>query len=155
MPQTLHPVSLSLSSRIEERLQNGALSTDQVDEFRHFLADVDHDLMQHRIITANAYTHWFQHGEASDAELRHFIEQFSVFSNQFLVAALLRVINAPSRAQARSSRKRRRKRRMARRSWCGACAASPTAAAAPARRCAATAPGPMSSAGSIRPADRR
>ena len=34
----------------------------------------------------------------------HFVRQFSVFSNQFLVAALLRVINAPTLEQARSAK---------------------------------------------------
>ena len=43
-------------------------------------------------------------GQATDDELRHFVRQFSVFSNQFLVAALLRVINAPTLQQARSAK---------------------------------------------------
>ena len=43
-------------------------------------------------------------GKATDAELVHFVRQFSVFSNQFLVAALLRVINAPTLQQARSAK---------------------------------------------------
>src|SRR5262249_12087829 len=49
-------------------------------------------------------TRWFREGRASDAELAHFVRQFSVFSNQFLVAALLRVINAPSLQQARAAK---------------------------------------------------
>jgi hypothetical protein len=36
--------------------------------------------------------------------LKHFVRQFSVFSNQFLIAALLKVINAPSLQQARQSK---------------------------------------------------
>ena len=36
--------------------------------------------------------------------MKHFIKQFSVFSNQFLIAALLKVINAPTLAQARQSK---------------------------------------------------
>ena len=60
--------------------------------------------MHHRIITDNAYTRWFRAGQATDAELVHFVRQFSVFSNQFLVAALLRVINAPTLQQARSAK---------------------------------------------------
>jgi succinate dehydrogenase flavin-adding protein (antitoxin of CptAB toxin-antitoxin module) len=79
-----------LSPRIEERLRAGELSEAQVDAFREFLDRVDRDLLHHRIITDNAYTRWFQGGQASDAELAHFVQQFSVFSNQFLVAALLR-----------------------------------------------------------------
>src|SRR5262245_41188468 len=97
-------VSLSVSPRIEERLRQGELTRQQVDDFRDFLAEVDRDLLHHRVITDNRYTRWFQHGEVTDEELRHFIKQFSVFSNQFLVAALLKVINAPSLQQSRASR---------------------------------------------------
>jgi hypothetical protein len=93
-----------VSPRIEERLERGELSPDQVERFREFLADVDRGLLHHRIITDNAYTRWFQGGEATDGELRHFVRQFSVFSNQFLVAALQRVINAPSLTQARAAK---------------------------------------------------
>ena len=84
----------------------GAASSqsDQVEEFREFLDRVDRDLLRHRIITDNAYTRWFRDGQASDAELVHFVRQFSVFSNQFLVAALLRVINAPTLQQARAAK---------------------------------------------------
>lgn len=103
MLQTLRP-ALTVSSRIEERLRQGELTAEQVEDFRRFLAEVDRDLMQHRIITDNAYSRWFARGEATDDELRHFIKQFSVFSNQFLVAALLRVINAPTLEQSRAGR---------------------------------------------------
>ncbi len=93
-----------VSPRIEERLQRGELASSQVEAFREFLERVDHDLLHHRIITDNAYTRWFRDGQASDAELIHFVRQFSVFSNQFLVAALLRVINARSLQQARAAK---------------------------------------------------
>jgi hypothetical protein len=95
---------LQVSSRIEERLNEGELTPQQVEDFRDFLAEVDRELLSHRIILDNAYTRWFQKGEATDDELRHFVKQFSVFSNQFLVAALLKVINAPSLQQARQSK---------------------------------------------------
>ena len=93
-----------VSQRILERLRRGQLTERQVESFRDFLAQVDRDLMHHRIITDNEYTRWFQKGEATDEQLRHFIQQFSVFSNQFLVAALLKVINAPSMQQERASK---------------------------------------------------
>jgi hypothetical protein len=93
-----------VSPRIEERLRTGELTSTQVDAFRDFLERVDRDLLHHRIITDNAYTHWFRDGRASNAELTHFIRQFSVFSNQFLIAALLRVINAPALQQARAAK---------------------------------------------------
>ena len=95
---------LHVSERIDERLQSGELTRQQVDDFRKFLGDVDRELMHHRVILDNAYTRWFQKGEATDAQLRHFVQQFSVFSNQFLVAALLRVINAGSVEQQRASK---------------------------------------------------
>ncbi len=94
----------SLSPRVEERLRRGELTEQDVDDFRDFLAQVERDLMHHRIITNNEYTAWFEKGEATDLELRHFIKQFSVFSNQFLVAALLKVINSPSIQQERASK---------------------------------------------------
>jgi hypothetical protein len=93
-----------ISPRVDERLHSGQLTIEQVDEFREFLQRVDCDLLQHRVITDNAYTRWFREGRATDAELTHFVRQFSVFSNQFLVAALLRVINAPTLQQARSAK---------------------------------------------------
>lgn len=95
---------LTISPRIEERLRDGELSTAQVESFEEFLRDVERDLLRHRIITDNAYTRWFREGAADDDELRHFVRQFSVFSNQFLVAALLRVVNAPSLEQARAAK---------------------------------------------------
>lgn len=98
---TLH---LTVSPRIQERLQQGVLTQSQVDDFQNFLHQVDRDFLQHPIIRQNAYTHWFQQGKATDDELKHFIQQFSVFSNQFLVAALLKVINSPTLQQSRASR---------------------------------------------------
>jgi len=96
--------TLHVSSRIDKRLHLGELAAQQVDDFRDFLARVESELLHHRIILHNDYTHWFQSGTASDAELKHFIKQFSVFSNQFLVAALLKVVNAPSLQQMRASK---------------------------------------------------
>jgi hypothetical protein len=93
-----------ISPRIEERCRRGELTESQVEAFGEFLDRVEHDLLQHRIITDNAYTRWFRDGGATDAELGYFVRQFSVFSNQFLVAALLRVINAPTLQQARSAK---------------------------------------------------
>lgn len=101
---THSPGSLTVSPRIEERVRRGELTRAQLDDFRDFLAEVERDLMKHRVITNNEYTKWFQKGEATDAELKHFIKQFSVFSNQFLVAALLKVINSPSLEQMRASK---------------------------------------------------
>ena len=96
--------SLTVSTRIKNRLHRGELTTKQVEQFQFFLTEVDRDLLHHRIITNNRYTRWFSFGKATDEQLRHFIKQFSVFSNQFLVAALLKTINSPTLQQSRSSR---------------------------------------------------
>ncbi|MBD2120706.1 hypothetical protein [Trichocoleus sp. FACHB-262] len=104
MTTVLNSPTPAISARIQERLQQGQLTQDQVTEFQAFLAEIDCHFLQHRIITNNTYTRWFQQGEATDAELRHFIQQFSVFSNQFLIAALQKEINAPTLQQSRASR---------------------------------------------------
>ncbi|QZZ22592.1 hypothetical protein J5X98_09630 [Leptothermofonsia sichuanensis E412] len=101
---TNSPNHSTISVRIEERLHQGELTQKQVRDFQDFLAEVDREFLQHRIITDNAYTRWFATGTATDEELRHFIKQFSVFSNQFLIAALLKVINSPTLQQSRASR---------------------------------------------------
>jgi hypothetical protein len=97
-------VKLTVSERIERRLKEGDLTSSQVEQFREFLRDVDRELLQHRIILDNRYTRWFQKGLASDHELKFFVQQFSVFSNQFLIASLLKVINADSLDQMHSSK---------------------------------------------------
>jgi len=104
MATVTHGEPLVHSSRITERQQRGELTSQQVAEFERFLQEVDRDLLHHRIVIDNAYSRWFREGTATDAELRHFVRQFSVFSNQFLVAALLRVINAPTLQQARAAK---------------------------------------------------
>lgn len=96
--------ALHISARIQDRLRQGRLSQRQVKDWQNFLETVDRQLLHHRIITNNTYTRWFSQGKATDAELKHFIRQFSVFSNQFLIAALLKVINAPTLQQSRAGR---------------------------------------------------
>ncbi|PSB02459.1 hypothetical protein [Merismopedia glauca] len=97
-------LGVTVSSRIEERLSRGELNQAQVADYRDFLKEIDRLFLHDSIIVHNPYTHWFQAGVATDAELKHFIRQFSVFSNQFLLAALLKAINAPTLQQSRASR---------------------------------------------------
>lgn len=104
MTSALTPTHTKISARIQERLRRGELTETQIKAFQDFLAEVDQKFLQHRIITNNAYTRWFREGKATDAELQHFIQQFSVFSNQFLIAALQKIINAPTLQQSRASR---------------------------------------------------
>jgi hypothetical protein len=62
------------------------------------------ELLRHPIVVDNAYTRWFAQGLATYEELRHFAVQFSVFSNQFLVAQLRKMINADSLEAMRSAK---------------------------------------------------
>jgi hypothetical protein len=72
--------------------------------FLRFKARIDSELLDHRVIGANAYTAWFAGGEQNEAQLKAFVVQFSVFSNQFLVAQLNKVINADTLEGMRASK---------------------------------------------------
>src|SRR5688500_20160139 len=65
---------------------------------------IEERFMGHPVVTANAYTKWFSRGEMPVDHLRRFAIEFAVFSNQFLLAALNRVINADSLHPARESK---------------------------------------------------
>ncbi len=95
---------VSISDRITKRLQQGELTQQQVADFQDFLGEVENKFFYHPVITNNIYTRWFSQGTATDEELRHFVKQFSVFSNQFLLAALSKTINASTLQQSRASR---------------------------------------------------
>jgi Iron-containing redox enzyme len=69
-----------------------------------FQARLDREVLGHPVIHANPYTAWFKHGDFSPAQARAFLVQFSVFSNQFLVAQLQKVLNAESLEEMRASK---------------------------------------------------
>lgn len=73
-------------------------------DFDAFTVTINRTFMRHPIATQNAYTGWFARGDMSLDHLRQFTVQFSVFSSQFLLAALNRVINANSLDAARESK---------------------------------------------------
>src|SRR5215470_14902872 len=72
--------------------------------FDTFKRTIEERFMHHPVVTHNAYTAWFARGEMPLDHLRQFTVQFSVFSNQFLLAALNRVINADTLQSARESK---------------------------------------------------
>ncbi len=73
-------------------------------DFEAFKQTIEARFMGHPVVTDNAYTRWFSHGEMPVDHLRRFAIEFSVFSNQFLLAALNRVINADTLHGARESK---------------------------------------------------
>ena len=72
--------------------------------FEAFKETIEQQFMRHPVVTDNAYTAWFARGTMTLDELRHFTVQFSVFSNQFLLAALNRAINADTLQATRESK---------------------------------------------------
>lgn len=75
-----------------------------MDDLRPFKRRLEHEVLSHSIIVANPYTAWFERGELSTAQARAFLVQFSVFSNQFLVAQLQKVLNAETLEEMRASK---------------------------------------------------
>ena len=76
----------------------------RVARFGAFQERLNRELLQHRVIRDNRYTAWFRRGEQNAAQVKAFIVQFSVFSNQFLVAQLNKMINADSLETMRASK---------------------------------------------------
>src|SRR5437868_12181759 len=72
--------------------------------FDAFKQTIEREFMGHPVVKHNEYTAWFAHGDMSLDHLRAFTVQFSVFSNQFLLAALNRVINADTLQAAREAK---------------------------------------------------
>jgi len=79
-------------------------SVERGKEFLRFQNRINRELLTHRVITRNAYTAWFKRGEQNEAQIRAFVVQFSVFSNQFLVAQLHKMINADTLEGMRASK---------------------------------------------------
>ncbi|HEX2850902.1 MAG TPA: hypothetical protein VHN98_10130 [Acidimicrobiales bacterium] len=59
-----------------------------------FRTQVDALVHAHPVVVDNRYTRWFATGEATRDDVRHLTVQFSVFSHEFVVAQLRKVINA-------------------------------------------------------------
>ena len=79
-------------------------TVDKATCFLNFQHRINNEMLKHRVITRNEYTAWFKKGLQSFEHIKFFIVQFSVFSNQFLVAQLLKTINADSLEGMRASK---------------------------------------------------
>jgi len=79
-------------------------SIETAQRFLAFQTRIDEQLLRHPIITDNAYTAWFEQGRKSHEQIMSFIVQFSVFSNQFLVAQLHKTLNADTLEGMRASK---------------------------------------------------
>jgi hypothetical protein len=79
-------------------------SVNKAKRFLKFQDHINKDLLKHRVITENPYTAWFEHGEQNLAQIKAFVIQFSVFSNQFLIAQLHKMIHADTLESMRASK---------------------------------------------------
>lgn len=87
-----------------KHLYDGDFSLDRAHDFIEFYRRIESALFSHPVIIDNPYTKWFKGAEFTDVDVRHLIVQFSVFSNQFLVAQLQKMINAHNLEEMRSSK---------------------------------------------------
>ncbi len=74
------------------------------ERFQAFRQRLENEALGHTVIVANPYTAWFSRGEFNADQARAFLVQFSVFSNQFLVAQLQKVLNADTLEEMRASK---------------------------------------------------
>jgi hypothetical protein len=97
-------MKLSVSEAIREKVAQGLVSDEDAGRFVRFVDRCNAELMVHPVITDNGYCEWFATGKASRENVTHFVRQFSVFSNLFLIAQLMKVINAGSLEGMRASK---------------------------------------------------
>lgn len=79
-------------------------SISKANDFLRFQVRIHRELLNHRIIVNNQYTAWFAQGNQSLEQIKAFIVQFSVFSNQFLIAQTNKMINADTLESMRASK---------------------------------------------------
>lgn len=97
-------MGLKISDRVEKMVSQGEITSKEASRFAEFVKTCNSELMTHPVITENEYCRWFATGAATRENVTHFVVQFSVFSNLFLIAQLMKVINAGSLEGMRSSK---------------------------------------------------
>ena len=99
-----HIEGLSMPSL--EALTHGhdGYSIDKAKQFLAFQQRIDSEMLKHRVIIRNPYTAWFEKGIQNPLQIKAFIIQFSVFSNQFLIAQLHKMIHADTLESMRASK---------------------------------------------------
>ena len=72
--------------------------------FDYFKQELRETVLSHPIIKHNSYLEWFSQADLLESDVIYFTKQFSVFSNQFIIAQLLKTINANSLEQMRDAK---------------------------------------------------
>ncbi|MDD5578291.1 MAG: hypothetical protein PHY16_03295 [Methylobacter sp.] len=102
--QKYHLEFLTMPSLIALSEGQKGYSVNKAKHFLKFQRRINKELLSHRIITDNPYTAWFELGDQSLIQIKAFIIQFSVFSNQFLIAQLNKMIHADTLESMRASK---------------------------------------------------
>ncbi|MFN8673407.1 MAG: hypothetical protein U0457_15150 [Candidatus Sericytochromatia bacterium] len=74
------------------------------EDYEKFLERVNNEVLSHQIIKENKYTNFFKNDSLTLEQVKFFTQQFSVFSNFFMVAQLKKVINAETLEEMRASK---------------------------------------------------
>jgi len=93
-----------ISVETEERIERGEVPRSKVAKYYRLLERIEKEMMPHPVITDNRFTAWFREGDFDREDLRHFLVQFSVFSNWFIEAQLRKTLNAPTLEAMRASK---------------------------------------------------
>jgi len=102
--QKHHIENLTLPSLLALSAGHRGYSLTKAKRLLKFQHRINAELLNHRIITHNPYTVWFEQGDQSLTQIKAFIIQFSVFSNQFLIAQLNKMIHAETLESMRASK---------------------------------------------------
>jgi len=97
-------VKKSLSEETTERVKKGEIPSQKVDAYFRLLGRIEKEILPHEVIVNNEFTRWFKDAPLTRDQVRHFLVQFSVFSQLFIEAQLKKTINAPSLEAMHSSK---------------------------------------------------
>ncbi len=70
------------------------MNTTRQKEFEEFWKAIQTEIHAHPVITNNVYCKWFKKGEFTKPQLIDLFKQFAVFSKWFLLAQMMRLLNA-------------------------------------------------------------
>jgi len=97
-------VKKNLSEETTERVKKGEIPSQKVDAYFRLLSRIEKEILPHEVIVNNEFTRWFKDAPLTRDQVRHFLVQFSVFSQLFIEAQLKKTINAPSLEAMHSSK---------------------------------------------------
>ncbi len=104
LAQRHHLEGLTTPSLVALTEEQAGYSIDKAKHFLAFQRRINNEMLKHRVIIRNPYTAWFELGNQNPAQIKAFIIQFSVFSNQFLIAQLHKMIHADTLESMRASK---------------------------------------------------